>query len=83
MLLIHNNAYNSGLTDCQFIANASDRSFTIVVATGHVVIVHRCLFSEPPAELRTDNLITDRDLLDYSSKSALVSRLEMTADIPR
>jgi hypothetical protein len=58
-LIVHNNACDSGLTDFQFVANAPDRSFTIVVATGHVFVVRGCLFSGPPAELRTDNLIPE------------------------
>jgi hypothetical protein len=61
-LLGYDNPYDSNMTDCHFVANEPDRSFTLVVATGHALVVRGCLFSGPAAELGPHNLITEKCL---------------------
>jgi hypothetical protein len=61
-LLIYENPYDSSMTGCQFVANKPDRSFTLVVATGHGLVVRKCLFSGPADELSPNNLITEKCL---------------------
>jgi hypothetical protein len=81
-LLVYDNPFDSSVTHCQFIANAPNRSFTLVVATGHGLVVRGCVFSGPPAELRADNLITDMCLFAQTEFASISFRSFAGEHIP-